>query len=122
MEVDHSEGELDALWAHAYTVSTLVEMSAEPKANLSQAYATDPFWVRVSEVLDNNDAAGEDAAKLPFFRGTDGLFRRIDDTTSANGYTPRRLCIPKDCVKEFFDIAHSSSYIGRDRCHEIISR
>ena len=122
VEADHSEGELDALWAHAYTVSTLVEMSTELKANLLQAYATDPFWVRVSEVLDNNDAAGEDAAKLPFFRGTDGLFWRIDDITSANGYTPRRLCIPRDCTREFFDIAHSSSHIGRDRCHEIISR
>ena len=73
-ETNYLEGELDALWAHVYTVTTLVEMSPELKARLLDGYATDLKWAKIAEVLENNENTGEDAAKLPFIRGDDGLF------------------------------------------------
>ena len=73
-KTDDLEGELDSLWAHAYTVTTLVEMSPELKTRLLEGYKSDPKWAKIIEVLDNNENAGEDAAKLPFIRGNDSLF------------------------------------------------
>ena len=49
-------------------------MSPELKTRLLEGYASDPKWAKIAEVLDNNENAGEDAAKLPFIRGNDGLF------------------------------------------------
>ena len=119
---DDTEGVLDILWAHAYVGTALVEMSAAMKQRMLDGYRDDPFWQRVTEVLDNNDQAGEDAAKLPFFRGEDGLIWRIEDSTADKAYTPERLCVPSNCIKTFFDIAHSGGHVGRNKCHEIIAR
>ena len=49
-------------------------MSPELKARLLDGYATDLKWAKIAEVLENNENAGEDAAKLLFIRGDDGLF------------------------------------------------
>lgn len=123
VEVDESKGQLDQLWAHAYSTTALVEMSTEFKDRLLQGYQEDRGWRRVIEVLENNDAAGEDAAKLPFYIGDDGLIWRVDDYTSDHAYAPERLCVPESCVQDFFDIAHDKNgHVGRDKCHEIIAR
>ena len=119
---DESEGVLDMLWAHAYTVTALVEMSPEMKKRMLEGYQKDPHWIRVLEVLDKNEQADEDAANLPFFRGEDKLIWRVEDSTSDKAYTPLRLCVPDNCVEEFLKIAHSGGHHGRDKCHEIISR
>ena len=121
-ETNYLEGELDSLWAHAYTITALVEISLELKTRLLEGYASDPKWAKIAEVLNNNKNAGEDAAKLPFIRGNDGLFQRIKDSTADHAYTPQRLCIPDICVHEFLDIAHSGGHVGRDKYHEIITR
>ena len=97
-------------------------MSPELKTRLLEGYASDPKWAKIAEVLDNNENAGEDAAKLPFIRGNDGLFQRIEDATADYIYTPQRLYIPNIYVHEFLDITHLGGYVGRDKCHEIITR
>ena len=97
-------------------------MSPELKARLLDGYATDLKWAKIAEVLENNENAGEDAAKLPFIRGDDGLFQRIEDSIADHVYTPQRLCVPDNCVQEFLDITHSGGHVGRDKCHEIITR
>ena len=119
---DETEGVLDALWAHAYIGTALVEMSPDLKRRMLDGYQEDPFWKRVNEVLTSNEHAGEDAAKLPFFRAEDGLIWRIEDSTADKAYTPERLCVPDLCTREFFDIAHSGGHVGRNKCHEIIAR
>ncbi len=122
-ELDYSTGQLDALWAHAYSTTVLVEMSSELKERILDGYKDDPDWTRLLEVLKNNDDAGEDAANLPFYRGTDGLIWRIDDVTSDHAFAPERLCVPNACVKDFFDTVHDKNgHIGRNKCHEIIAR
>ena len=121
-ETDYLEGELDSLQAHAYTVTALVEMSPELKTRLLEGYASDPKWAKIAEVLDNNENTGEDAAKLLFIRGNNGLFQRIKDVIADYIYTPQRLYIPNIYVHEFLDITHLGGYVGRDKCHEIITR
>ena len=97
-------------------------MSPELKTRLLEGYASDPKWAKIAEVLDNNENAGEDAAKLPFIRGNDGLFQRIEDATADYIYTPQRLYIPNTYVHEFLDITYSGGHVSRDKCHEIITR
>ena len=48
-------------------------MSLDLKERILNGYKDDDEWSRIIEVLDKNDEAGEDAANLPFYRGTDGL-------------------------------------------------
>ena len=98
-------------------------MSLDLKERILNGYKDDDEWSRMIEVLDKNDEAGEDAANLPFYRGTDGLIWRIDDATADYAFAPERLCIPKACVKDFFDIVYNKNgYIGRNRCYKIITR
>ena len=97
-------------------------MSPELKTRLLEGYASDPKWAKIAEVLDNNENAGEDAAKLPFIRGNDGLFQRIEDATADYIYTPQRLYIPNIYVHEFLDITYLGGYISRDKYYEIITR
>ena len=121
-ETDYLEGELDSLQAHAYTVTALVEMSPELKTRLLEGYASDPKWAKIAEVLDNNENTGEDAAKLLFIRGNNGLFQRIKDVIADYIYISQRLYIPNIYVHEFLDITHLGGYISRDKYHEIITR
>ena len=97
-------------------------MSPELKARLLDGYATDLKQAKIAEVLENNENAGEDAAKLLFIRGDDGLFQRIKDSIADYIYTPQRLYIPNNYVQEFLDITHSGGHVGRDKYHEIITR
>ena len=120
---NESEGELNALWAHAHVATVLVEMSPELKAKILQGYQDNKSYTRVLKVLDANDNADEDVVNLPFFRGEDGLIWHIENVTSDRSFVPERLCVPKSCVQEFFDIVHDKNgHIERDKCHEIISR
>ena len=97
-------------------------MSPELKARLLDRYATDLKQAKIAKVLENNENSSEDAAKLLFIRGDDGLFQRIKDSTADYIYTPQRLYIPNNCVQEFLDITYSGGHVGRDKCHEIIAR
>ena len=121
-ETYYLEGELDALQAYIYTVTTLVEMSPELKARLLDGYAIDLKQAKIAEVLENNENTSEDAAKLLFIRRDDGLFQRIEDSITDYIYTPQRLYVPNNCVQEFLDITYSGGHVGRDKCHEIIAR
>ena len=119
---DDSEGVLDTLWTHAYNTTVLVEMSDEFRTRMLEGYRKDSAWKKVIEVLDKNEQKGNNAAKLPFFRDEKGLIWRVEDSTGDHAYTPQRLCVPEDCIRDFFDVAHSGGHVGRNRCHEIISR
>ncbi len=121
---DYTEGELDALCASsfAYTVSTHVQMKASMKKKLLDGYKADPAWTKITLVLENNNNAGEDAAKLLFWRDNEGLIWKVEDSTAEAAYTPARLSIPDNCTKEFLSIAHSDGHIGRDKCYELITR
>ena len=112
------EGELDALVASlAYCYATsLVEMSEEFRQRLIDGYATDPAYKHINKVLDVN--GDEDAAKLPFVRGPDGLIFRLDVATGDHAYTARRLCVPQSCVKDILQIAHGEGHPGYARCLE----
>ena len=50
-----------------------MEMSSDLKERILNRYKDDDEWSRIIEVLDKNDKASEDAANLPFYRGTDRL-------------------------------------------------
>ncbi len=43
-------------------------MKASMKKKLLDGYKADPAWIKIALALENNDDAGEDAAKLPFWR------------------------------------------------------
>ena len=100
-----------------------MEISLDLKERILNRYKDDDEWSRIIEVLDKNDKASEDAANLPFYRGTDRLIWRIDDTTIDYIFAPERLYISKAYVKDFFDIVYNKNgFIGRDRYHKIITR
>ena len=110
---DH-DGELDAL----FTVS-LVEMDPDFKQRILDGYKSDLNWQRISEQLDANEGS-EVAAKLPFYRGEDGLIFRSDGfTTGDHAYEPRRLCIPHPVVKDILQLAHDEGgHPGYAKCFE----
>ncbi len=41
-------------------------MKASIKKKLLDGYKADPAWTKIALILENNDNAGEDAAKLHF--------------------------------------------------------
>ena len=108
------EGELDALFT-----TSLVEMEEGFRNRILDGYKTDLNWQKISQVLD---AGGEDAAKLPFYRGENGLIFRSDDfTTGDHAYEPRRLCIPHPVVPDILRLAHDDGHAGYAKCFEEVS-
>ena len=114
-------GELDALYACAYTSTTLVELSPELKQQMIDGYQKDSAWKKVLQTLKSNEEAGENAAKLPFVRNKDGLIWKVDAATGDHGLSPRRLCVPESCIPTFLEVAHTS-HVGLAKSFEIISR
>ncbi|KAF6238644.1 hypothetical protein HO173_003150 [Letharia columbiana] len=63
--------------------------------------------------------AGEDAASLPFSRGSDGLIWKVEASTGDHAFTPSRLCVPPSCVQTFFEVAPPvSCHAGFAKCYE----
>ena len=118
----HDAGELDALYACAYTATTLVKLSPELRQQMIEGYQKDSSWSKIARTLEANDATGENAARLPFSRDKEGLIWKVDTATGDQGFTPRRLCVPESCVSIFLEVAHSGSHVGLAKSFEIISR
>ena len=115
------EGVLDALQGFAYTTTALVEISPELRQELIEGYAKDPAWDKTLKVLEENEKLGENAATLSFERDN-GLIFHLDDATGDHAFTHRRLCVPDNAVKQFFEIAHSSDHIGFAKMFEVLSK
>ena len=111
--LDH-DGELDAL----FTVS-LVEMDSDFKQRILDGYKLDLNWQRISEQLDVNEGS-EIAAKLPFYRGEDGLIFRSDGFIIGDHvYESRRFCISHSVVKDILQLAHDEGgHPGYVKCFE----
>ncbi len=60
-----TEEVLDALTAHAYPTTTLVEMDATFKGRLKEGYRQDPRWDRIMDQLMANELLGDNASRLP---------------------------------------------------------
>ena len=98
-----------------------MELSSELRKQLLDGYQKESSWKKISDTLDAN--TGEDAAQLPFVRGTDGLIWKVDSSTGDHGFTPSRLCVSNSCVQTFFEVAHSGgNHPGFAKCYDIISR
>lgn len=108
---DYSE--LDALYIYN---TTLVEISKDFSDRIIKGYANDPRWKKHVLLLDKNDRLKENAAVMSFVK-EQGLIYYIDALTSI-----KRLCIPKDCVREILDIAHGSGHAGYARTHDLITK
>ena len=109
-----NDDELDALFT-----ASLVEMNEAFRKRIVDDYKSDLNWQRITNILDNGD---EDAAKLPFCRGEDGLIFRSDGfTTGDHAYEPRRLCIPHPVIQNILHQAHDDGHAGYAKCYERIS-
>ena len=120
--LQHSDaGELDALYACAYTTTTLVELSPELRQQLVDGYQKDSSWRKVLQTLEVNEEAGENAVRLPFLRDREGLIWKVDTATGDHGFTPKRLCVLEPCVATFLEAAHLG-HVGLAKSFEVISR
>ena len=105
------EGEFDVL----FTIS-LVEMEEGFRNRILDGYKTDLNWQKISQILD---AGGEDAAKLPFYRGEDGLIFRSDGFIIGDHvYESRRLCISHFVVPDILRLAHDDGHADYAKCFE----
>ena len=143
---DYSE--LDALYTYH---TTLLELNEEFMTKIIHEYTTDEPWKKIIETIDKNIKLGENAAELSFVREEaisrnpneiDPYFQPRPESEASeevpkdlqtsndkrliyhvNRMTEeRRLCIPSNCVKKIFDIAHERSHPGFNTCFEIIAR
>ena len=87
--------------------ATLVEMSNDFKKRLAQAYAKDPQWIKILDLL-KPDKHGN-PPQLP-----DGLrFRKHGDliyATNLDHTGKHRLCIPESMQHEVFHLAHDRNF------------
>ena len=105
-----SDESLDALTVRCFPVS-LVEVSTAFRQRLLEGYQ-EPRWSRVLQMIKNNEALGENAAKLPY-RIVDELLYFDDDEKGL------RLCIPSAMEGEVFKLAHDEmGHPGYARTHE----
>ena len=89
---------LDVLSVQCYPVS-LVEISPEFRQRLIDGYDTEPRWTRVRQMVRDNNALGDNAAKLPY-RIINELLYFNDDERGL------RLCIPTSIEQEVFQLAY----------------
>ncbi|GAW26152.1 hypothetical protein SAMD00023353_2201730 [Rosellinia necatrix] len=93
----------------------LIQMSPEFKAQLRQGYKEDPKWVNTLKLVTQNmnlDAANQ--ANLPF-QLRDGLLWKIGETAD-------RLCIPRNCAREIFELLHGDNHVGDSRFQAMASQ
>ena len=103
---------LDALFAVRCFPVSLVEMSPDFRQRLLLGYQEEPRWERVMRMVLDNEALGENAAKLPY-RVVDSLLYFDDDEKGL------RLCIPSAMEAEVFKLAHDEmGHPGYARTHE----
>lgn len=108
------EGILDTLTVKGYPIAT-VEIDDDFKTRVQEGYEKDPRWKRIKDMLEDNDAMEDNAARMPFEIEHDLLYYQDPFGTGA------RLCVPDhgSLIKEVFQLAHDEAgHPGYARTHE----
>ena len=105
-----SDESLDALTIQCFPV-TMVEISQEFRQRLLDGYQ-EPRWSRICKMIRDNEALGENAAKLPYKFVNELLYFNDDEKGL-------RLCIPTALEGEVFTLVHDEmGHPGYARTHE----
>ena len=105
---------LDALIVHCYSVS-LIELSPNFRRRILKGYQK-PRWTWVLQTVRDNEALGENAAKLSY-RIVDKLLYFNNDEKGL------RLCVSSALEVEIFKLTHDEMrYSGYARTHERLTK
>ena len=104
---------LNALNTFSYN-TTLVKMNEDFRKKIIDEYVNDSNWRKHVLLLHKNDQLKKNASDMPFIRKK-SLIYYIDQISSV-----RRLCVPKDCVKNILNIAHENDHSEYVKTHDII--
>lgn len=81
--------------------TTLVEMSDDFKQKLTEAYASDPQWSKILDLLKQPELP----AGIQFRKHNDLIYKVALDQEGK-----QRLCVPESLAKEVFKIAHDGNF------------
>lgn len=95
---------------------SLIQISPEFRSKIQEGYLQDPTWKSVLDTIKKNSLLGDNKADLPFKIRDGLLWKKSSD--DVNGCA--RLCIPRICGPDIFQILHGPNHVGMDRLQSFL--